>query len=313
MEKKTKSKTDTATKTRAKPKAKNIKILGYHDLELNTYAYDKAENAKAVVIIVHGMQEHIGRYKHFAEHLNKNGYIVIGSDLRGHGKTATSVEMRGFGEKDIFNETLQDLLNIISFAKETYNLPIYVFGHSYGSMLSQKLVQMTPLIEKCVICGTTNGSSILMKAGCFVSKLMSPFKRKKSKGGLIEKLCIKSYGKKFERGNWLTRDEKVFDEYAKDEYCGGSFPFSFYKSMIQNMTKANSGISKIGNKKLFLICGDKDPVGADGKQVKKLYKIYLKNNINVKIKIYENARHELLNEINKEEVYQDVINFFNEN
>lgn len=311
-----KTKTQPETKSEKKPKKKtsepkNLKILGYNDLELNTYIFDDVENPKAVVLVVHGMQEHCLRYVDFAKFLNKNGYIVVMSDLRGHGHTAISKERLGYGEKDIFNETLQDQLNILSYINETYNLPIYLFGHSYGSMLGQVLIQRTPLIEKAVLCGTTNGSCGIMKLGSFVISLMSPFKKKDKRGGLIEKMCIKSYGKKFERRNWLTKDEKVFDAYLKDEYCGGSFPFSFYRSMIKNMTKANKGIDKIGGKKVLLIAGDKDPVGENGKQVKKLHKIYLKHNIDADIKLYKDDRHELINELNKEEVYNDVLNFYN--
>lgn len=312
--KKTTSKKTTSkvAEKKADLEPKNLKILGFNDLELNTYVYDNVENPKAVVIIIHGMQEHCLRYKNFAQYLNKNGYIAIASDLRGHGHTAISKEYLGYGEKDIFTETLTDQLNIINYANQTYNLPIYLFGHSYGSMLSQVLIQLTPLVEKCVLCGTANGSSGIMKLGNFVVNLLKPFKKETSKGGIIEKLCIKSYGKGFERGNWLTRDEKVFDEYLKDEYCGGSFPFSFYRSMINNMHNANKGIQKIGSKKVFLIAGDNDPVGSKGKQVKQLYKLYLKNNINAKMKLYKGARHELLNETNKDEVYKDVVDFYNE-
>lgn len=298
-------------KTVKKTECKNIKVLGFHDLELNTFVYDNVEKPKAVVIIVHGMMEHCLRYKDFANYLNKNGFIVVASDLRGHGKTALSKEKLGFGEKDIFEETIQDQLNLIEYANETFNLPIYVFGHSYGSMLTQVLVQRSSLIEKTVICGTANGSSSVMKLGNCVACVLAPFKKEDSMGGIIEKLCIKSYGKNFENGNWLTKDEKVFEEYKKDEYCGGSFPFSFYKNLFKNMTKANNGIQKIGSKKLFLIAGDKDPVGSCGKQVKKLFNIYLKNNVDAKIKIYPNDRHELINETNKSEVWQDVVDFYN--
>lgn len=290
--------------------SKNIKIFGFHDLPLNVTVYDQVEDAKAVVVVVHGMMEHSGRYENFAQFLNKNGYIVITSDLRGHGKTAISKEKLGFGEKDIYNETLMDLQNIIVFAQEVFRLPIYIFGHSYGSFLSQRLVQICPSIEKCVLCGTSNGSSAIMKLGGLVCSLLSPFKGKNGKGGMIEKMCIKAYGRKFKNGNWLTRDEKVFEEYQKDEYCGGSFPFSFYKSMIKNSNRANSGINKIGQKKLFLIVGSADPLSSGGKHVTKLHKIYLKHNVNAKLKIYEGARHELLNETNKNEVYKDVINFY---
>ncbi len=295
-----------------KKEAQNIKILGYNNLELNSYIYDNVVSPKAVVIIVHGMMEHCLRYKNFAEFLNEHGYIVIASDLRGHGKTAPSIDKLGFGEDDIFQECLKDQINIINFASEKFKLPIYLFGHSYGSMLSQYLIQLTPIIQKCVLCGTANGSSMIMKLGKFAANLLSPFKDEDKRGGIVEKLCIKNYGNKFERGNWFSRDEKVFDDYQADEYCGGSFPFSFYKSLVRNMAKANRGIDKIGTKKLFLIAGSKDPVGSQGKQVKQLYKIYLKNNVNAKIKIYPEARHELLNEINKDEVYQDVLSFFDE-
>lgn len=289
---------------------KNIKILGYNNLELNTFVYDNVENPKAVVVIVHGMMEHCLRYKNFALFLNKHGYIVVTNDLRGHGKTAVNKEMYGRGEKDIFTESLQDELNVISYAKETFNLPIYLLGHSYGSFLSQNLIQLTQNIEKCVLSGTSNGSCTIMKLGGKLASIMAPFKKSDKRGGLIEKMCIKSYEKGFKDGNWLSRDEKVFEEYNKDEFCGGSFPFSFYRSLITNMNKTNKGIEKIGNKKILFIVGDKDPLSQGSKQVQKLYKLFLKKNINAQLKIYPGARHELLNEINKTEVYQDVLNFF---
>lgn len=298
------------SKIEKKDEIKNIKISGLNNLALNTYVLDDVKNPKAVVLVIHGMMEHILRYTEFAKMLNKNGYIVVMSDLRGHGKTAPSIERLGYGEKDIFKETLQDLLNILSYINENYSLPIYAFGHSYGSMLLQNLIQRTPLIEKAIICGTTNGDSLAIKLGSALTKFLAPFKDQDKTGGIIEKLCIESYGKKFKNGNWLTKDESVFEKYQQDEYCGGSFPFSFYRSMVQSMAKANDGINKIGKKKLFLICGEKDPVGEFSKQVKKLYKIYLKHNIDVKLKIYPNDRHELLNEIDKNEVYDDIIKFF---
>ncbi len=308
--KKTPAKLKTSTK-KIIEYPKNIKIWGFHDLQLNTNIYEEVEHPKAVVLILHGMMEHCGRYDNFAKFLNKHGFVAITTDLRGHGLTATSKSRLGFGEEDIYSETLQDLQNIISFINNTYALPIYVFAHSYGSLLCQRLIQIAPSIEKCVLCGTTNGSSAIMKLGGMACKFLSFFKSDSSKGGLLEKMCIKAYGKKFENGNWFTRDESVLKAYLSDEYCGGSFPFGFYRSMILGCNKANSGIKNIGQKKLFLIVGSQDPVGSNGKHVKSLHKLYLKNNVNSKLKIYENCRHELLNELNKNEVYKDVVNFFN--
>ncbi len=309
--KKTETKISSVVKTKETKNPKKVRILGFHDLALSSTLYENVENPKAVILIAHGMMEHSRRYVEFAKFLNKNGYIAITTDLRGHGETAENLQRRGFGEKDIYNETIADLQNLIVFAKENYNLSIYYFGHSYGSLLGQRLIQVAPDIEKAVLCGTTNGSCAIMKLGGMVCSLLSPFKGKNSMGGLIEKLCIKGYGKKFENGNWLTRDEKVFEEYCLDDYCGGSFPFNFYKSMIRNCNKNNRGIAKIGQKKLFLIVGDQDPVSSGGKHAKNLHKIYLKNNVNSKFKIYKDCRHELLNELNKKEVWQDVLDFYN--
>ena len=117
-------------------------IEGYHRLKLHTYIYDKIENPKAVILIVHGMMEHAFRYDNFARYLNSVGYIVIANDLRGHGHTALNKNY-GVGEKDIFAETVQDEIIMIEKIKDAYNLPVYLFGHSYGSMISKAIIQNT--------------------------------------------------------------------------------------------------------------------------------------------------------------------------
>lgn len=291
---------------------KKIKINGYNNLELNCYLYEP-DSPKGIVQIIHGMQEHAYRYNHFAEFLASHGYIVLASDLRGHGETAISLEKRGFGEKDIFKETIEDQLIISKFLKEKYNLPLYIFGHSYGSFLTQKLTQINNLVDKFIICGTGNGSSFLIGMGNFVAGFLTCLGLKNKKATAIENLSIKGYGKKFPNGNWLTRNDKVFDAYKADKYCGGSFPISFYKSFFSSIKKLNKGIKNIPNdKKIFFIVGDKDPVGENSKQVKKVYNLYLKKGKHAKLKIYENCRHELINELNKEEVYNDCLKFFEE-
>lgn len=289
---------------------KEFQLLGFHDLPLACFVFDKVQNPKAVVVIVHGMMEHCLRYQKFAEFLNAKGFVVVATDLRGHGRTMQTPDDYGKGEQDIFRETLQDQLLVINHVKQTFKLPVFLFGHSYGSMLTQHLIQLTPIVEKAVLCGTADGGTMLFWAASTLTSLVSPFANKNKRGGIAEKLCIQNFGKKFERGNWFTRDEKEFDKYFSDQFCGGSFPFSFYKSMVKNLRKANKNIGKIGNKKVFLIAGSEDPVGSKGKSVRSLYKRYLKNNVDAKLKIYEGARHELVNETNRQEVWQDVANFF---
>lgn len=299
----------TQKKSQKKENYDILEVEGYHHLKLYTYVYDNVKNAKAIVLIVHGMMEHAGRYKDFAKFLNDNGYIVIANDLRGHGHSAVDKKF-GYGERDIFAESVQDEIIILEKIKDAYELPVYLFGHSYGSMLSQAIIQNTSIVEKCVLCGTANGSSGIMKSGSGLAKFLNFFKNENSGGGFIEKMCIKNYGKKFDNHNWLTRDNAVFEEYCRDEFCGGTFPFSFYKSMLTNMSKMNSGVNRIGRKKILLIAGALDPVGSKGKQIKSLNNFYLKNNIDSRMKIYDECRHELLNELNKEEIYNDILDFY---
>ncbi len=291
----------------------NIKIKGFKDLELNCYLYEPKGKAKAVVQIIHGMQEHAFRYNDFAEFLAKNGYVVLSSDLRGHGHTAVDPEKLGYNDGDIYQDTLQDQQIICEYLKEKYNLPIYIFSHSYGSLLTQRFMQICHIPEKFVLCGTGNGGSLTMNMGNFVAGLWSFFGQNEKKATAIENLSFKSYGKEFEDGNWLTRNKEEFKKYQEDKFCGGSFPVSFYKSLFSNITKVNDTIENIPNdKKIFLIAGTEDPVGEKGKQVTKLYNLYLDAGKNARIKLYPDARHELLNELNKEEVYNDVLAFFDE-
>lgn len=290
----------------------NITLKGFNNLDLNCYLFEPKEEPKAVVQIIHGMQEHGKRYQNFAEFLCSNGFCVFVSDLRGHGKSLISENKFGFGENDIFSEIIEDQKIITNHLKEKYNLPIYVFGHSFGSFITQKFMQVCNIPEKFVVCGTSFGGNALYKFAKILANTMVLFGKKDKPATMIENMSLNSYGKKFENGNWLSRDEENFKKYQADPLCGVSFPVSFYKSMFTHLTKLNKGVKNIPNdKKIFLIAGSKDPVGNDAKDVLKLFKFLEKQNKNVEVKIYEDARHELLNETNKEEVFNDVLKFFN--
>ena len=291
---------------------KQFFIDGYHNLKLNCYLFEPKSEAKAVVQIIHGMQEHALRYKDFAEFLADNGYIVFVSDLRGHGHSLLKENKFGFGEKDIYAEIIEDQNIICDFLKKKYNLPIYVFGHSFGSFITQGFMQENKIPQKFVLCGTTDGSKFMYKAGRVFAGFLMAIGQKNNLANIMEGISLKSYGKKFEDGNWLSRDKQNWENYKKDELCGHYFPVSFYRSMLKHLSKLNKTISQIPDSTpIFLIAGDKDPVGKNAKYVGSLYETYKKSGKNVKIKIYPECRHELLNELNKEEVYKDILDFFN--
>lgn len=292
---------------------KEFYLSGYNNLQLHCKLFDNVTNPKGVILVIHGMQEHSGRYEEFGNTLNKAGYIVVASDSRGHGKTIKNISQYGFGEKDIYAETIKDQLNIIEYIKKQFaNLPIYLFGHSYGSMLGQKLIQVSSDIKKAILCGTNYGNNISYALGKVVAGVLKLFGQANKPAAAIETLGIKAWGKKFEHGNWLSRNNVVFEKYNADPLCGGSFPISFYHSLFKHMTKVNKGIKNINkDTKILLIVGSEDPVSSGGKYVKKLHKKYLQNNLNSQLIIYPEARHELINETNKQQVYNDIINFYN--
>jgi len=290
---------------------KETTLIGYNNLKLYTRVYDNVKKAKAVVQIIHGMLEHGGRYDRFCQMLESNGYIVIITDLRGHGKTSESFEKLGHGEKDIFGECVEDQIKVSEYIKENYNLPLYIFAHSWGSMIAQEYLQKCHLAEKVVLCGTTNGNNSMFKLGKFLSAIISFFCGKKTPAKLISNVNNNLYQKGFEDGNWLSRDYNIWEEYKKDPYTKAMFPLSFYRSLFSHMTKVNKGIENIKkDTSILLIVGSKDPVSEQSKQVTKLYNIYKKHNLDVQLKIYEDARHELINETNKEEVDNDILTFY---
>lgn len=291
---------------------KNIKIIGFNNLPLNVYLYDNVKKPKGSVLVVHGMQEHAARYNDFATFLQSKGYVVLCSDLRGHGLTAKTMDDFGKGEgDDIFSEIIEDQKILASYLEQNYKCPLYIFGHSYGSFITQKMIQVYPSIKKAIICGTTNGDSGIIDLGRFLSKILVSLGKKDKRANLVQDMSLKSYGKGFKDGNWLTRDENIWNAYSNDPLCGNAFPLSFFNSMLQNLHLLNKNLTSVDKSKpIFFIVGSDDPVGGKAKHVISLHKLYVKNGLNASIKVYKDCRHELLNEINKDEIYNDILNFY---
>ena len=282
------------------------------------YEWDDVDSPKGVVQIIHGMSEHAFRYNEFAKELNKAGYIVFADDHRAHGKTAGTIDKIGKYDKDnLFLDTLQDEIFISKMLKK-YNLPLYVFGHSYGSFLTQAYIEKCKLYDKAIICGSAlMKNRFKVKAGLLVAKLTMKNKGKDAPAKLIEKMSFNSYNKKCKSGSWINTDEEECKKYYSDPLCTQPFSAKFYvdffgafKTIYQK--EYTNAIDK--DKPLLLIAGKEDPVGDYGKSVVNLYKFYIDLEIkNVKMKLYDNARHEILNEPKiKAQVVQDIINFIEE-
>ena len=289
---------------------KNKDIKSFDNVILKGYLFDDVTKPLGVIQIIHGMQEYSDRYFDIIPEFNNKGYIVFISDLRAHGRTAKSVYDLGKDE-DIFHNTVEDQLIISQTLRNEYpDIPLIIFGHSFGSFISQRLMQVSDLSKKYILCGTSDCNTIEFQLGKIVAWITEKKNGKHGSATLLENMSIKGYGKKFKNNNWLSRDEKVMEEYKNNPYCGTPFPVSFYKSLFKWGTKLNAGIKDIPlDTNILLIVGDNDPVSKNGRLAKRLNKKYINHCLRSNIILYNGARHELLNETNKDEVLSDVFNF----
>lgn len=275
--------------------------------------FDPAKKPKAIVQLAHGMVEHIGRYNEFADYLVENDIFVYGNDHRGHGKTGEKQGLFGYlADEDGFEKTKNDLLQITSKIKQEYpDTPLILLGHSMGSFLARNYIQEnSALINGVILSGTGHYPKLTSHLAKYIASTLPP----KEKSKLMNSLSFHSYNKHFKSRktnfDWLSADEKVVQTYMEDPLCGHIPTARFFHDLMD-------GIITIHNKKLnksirsdlpmLLISGVEDPVGDYAKGVWKTAHLYNETGLeNVMTMLYEDGRHELLNEINRDEVYQAI-------
>ena len=276
---------------------------------LQCYLWNDVKNPKGVVQISHGMAEHARRYDAFAQFLNANGYIVYADDHRAHGMTSTKQSKKGvygYHKGDIYNDTVRDEIAITAHLKERFGLPVVYLGHSYGSMLGQRYIEMKNDSCGAILCGSACMKGALLGVGCAVANMQYKLLGGEKEGKLLNSLSFGSYNAKFKKDKteyaWLSRDKEQVRKYIFDEQCGGVMSIAFFKFFFENL----EGIDK--NKPIAIFSGALDPVGGAGKLVEKLYKQYVDLGVkDVSIKLYADARHEILNEICRDEVFADFL------
>ena len=280
--------------------------------ELSIIVWDNVTNPKAVVQISHGMAEHAERYEYFATKLNEFGYVAIADDHRAHGQTDPDRLGKAEEGKDLFNDTVEDMKCITDMIKRRYNLPVILFGHSYGSFLSQAYIEKySDEIVACVLSGSALYGKFLATFGKFVASRKAK-KHPDDEGKFFAKITFESYDKKLKEGKnaWLSNNAESNEKYNADPLCGFTCSNAFYKYMFAGMKNLCTPTSSARiNLPIFLISGSCDYVGNCGKLVKKLSQKYEKTINNVLWKEYKGARHEILNEPNRDEVIADVIGF----
>lgn len=272
---------------------------------------------KATVHINHGMAEHSGRYSEFAGYLNSLGFAVYAQDHRGHGLTGEEDERGWFSEKEGAMTVVEDSYEVDQAIMGKHpDIPHFIFGHSMGSFITRTVITMHPVFDAAVICGTGADQGLLGKIGKRIAMAHVRKWGSKMKDDDLDHLAFGSYNKNFKgegKFAWLTRDAKQVAIYEEDPLCGFVCSSGFYADLIDLVGMANDRaraerIPK--NMPMLIISGAADPVGGYSRGVKKVYEMYRKAGIkNLSLKLYDGARHEILNETNREEVFKDIGTF----
>lgn len=274
------------------------------------------ENVKAVIQMHHGMAEHCGRYKNFIKAFTDLGYAVFMNDMAGHGNSVKDGDTLGyFGDKDGAKNIIRDAGKLTEIAKQEYpDKKFIIGGHSMGSLIMRCYINEFGCdgIDGAMFIGTA-GPTPLAKAGKPIIKAVSAVKGKKHHSAFLNKISLGAYDKPFEHRthyDWGISDSAQVDEYVADPLCGFAFTAKGYDDLADLTIACNedfwfNNVAK--DLPVILASGTMDPVGDYSNGVKAVYeKLLQTGHNNVTLKLYENKRHEILNEVNKDEVYSDL-------
>lgn len=275
------------------------------------------QEVKAVLQICHGMVEYIDRYDGFATWLSEKGWYVTGNDHLGHGKSVLSEENYGFFHEPDGNRCVTgDIQKLWERTEQRYpGVPYFMLGHSMGSfLLRQYILSHGRGLSGAVIMGTGDKSYLLLSAGQLLCRAFALVKGWHYRSRMIDRMGLGSYNKKFEpsesKKEWVTSDTQIRAVYEADPLCSFTFTVNGYYQMFEGMKKitGKKGAIRIPRTlPILLASGKEDPVGDFGKTVEKIYGQYREAGIkDVTLKLYEEDRHEILNEQDRQQVYEDI-------
>ena len=289
---------------------------------LHTYRWLPDGPPRAIVQIVHGVAEHAGRYERFAEALTGAGYAVYAEDHRGHGRTARDGELGHFGDRDGFNTIVSDLRTVTEFAQAEHpGVPVVLFGHSLGSFLSRAYaVEHAHDLAGLVLSATGGNPPAVALPALGLSIAQARVFGRRRPSGLLDKIYNNQVNSAFKPVrtpfDWLSRDEAEVDKYLADPLCGGVLSAVSYGDMIRGWRsilgpKALTDVPK--DLPVLVISGSRCQVGEDGKGPRAVTKALREAGLtDVTLTLYPDARHELLNETNRDEVTADVLAWLDE-
>ena len=274
------------------------------------------ESPKAVVQIVHGIAEFVERYDEFAAYLNGLGFLVVAEDHMGHGQSVGENGIQGYFHGGWFT-AVEDTMTLLRETQAAYpDIPYVLFGHSMGSFMARTILCKYPDsgISAAVICGTGWQPAALLPP---VTRFIEAVCRKDGEdqpSAFLENLVFGSYNRRVEHPrtayDWLSRDAKIVDAYIAHPMCGFTPTAGLLREMMKGLTYIEKPAHLEAMKKdlpVFFVAGGDDPVGSYGKGVKHTVSEFKKAGMtDVSCRIYPLCRHEILNEINRQEIFEDI-------
>ncbi|MFK4306965.1 alpha-beta hydrolase superfamily lysophospholipase [Bacillus sp. RC240] len=274
---------------------------------------------RGIIQIAHGMTEHAGVYTDFIAALLEAGYGVYAHDHKGHGKTVKREEDYGHFEPNVgWNEAVSDVIFVSETIRKEQTCPLFLLGHSMGSFLSRRAVQLKgELYDGFLISGTGGNPGLLGSIGHKVATIEMKLRGAKTKSPMLNFLSFGNFNSHFKpnrtKFDWLSSDNNQVDKYIADPLCGFICTTSFYRELFSGVLEVNKleEFKKTPkNLPIHIFSGDRDPVGDMGKGVKEVYENYKKCDVkDVTLRLYENGRHEMFHEVNRDEVFQDLISW----
>jgi len=271
----------------------------------------------ANIVILTGMEEHTGRYNDFAQFLNNQGYSVFSLDYYGQGMNVEVGEQKlGCVPESAFRKFIYTIDELVQKLRAS-SVPIYLIGHSMGSFMLQDYAQrFGKHVDKIVLTGT-NGPMFTAKLGYLIARMTVTKKSYDKKSKLLAALAIGSYQKSVKNhkdiNEWISFNPDNVAAYTADPLAGKGSSKGFYREFLKGLNRLyrKKFLAKIEKDfPILILAGAEDPVGGKGQGIKKLVDVYQKQGLkNVEHKLYTNMRHEILNEVGKEEVYQDIATF----
>lgn len=294
---------------------------GVHKIAARIYI-PKEREILGVVQFSHGMTEHIRRYDEMGAFFASNGYVFCGNDHLGHGNSVNDDgELGFFAVEDGVDTVVSDLFKLTRLLHQRFlDKPLFLMGHSMGSFLV-RVYAMTyhRFLSGLIILGT-GGPHSLLPLGKALGKVIAAFRGKRHRSRFLRNVAHMGYlsrcGKNPKRTAWLSTDEKRLESYGKDERCGFTFTVQAYLDLFEMLGRANAKDAYTSVPKDLPVCllsGKEDPVGAYGKGPRRVASRYTKAGVtDVTLKLYEGARHELQNEVCREEFYGDLLRYLND-